>query len=192
MVATRRMGSIDSEKGEAMLAAAADILREEGYAALTSRRVADYMGVKQRLVYYYFSTMEELVLECFKRLSRMELARLERANASEHPLKEIWDVCYNTVDARLVSEFMAIANRNEPMREEVIYFIRESRRLQVEMITSAISRLNEKYTALAPELIAFLGTSIALALNRESSLGIEDGHAEVFKLIEHFFASVKP
>ena len=48
-----------------MLDSAEDILREEGYGALTSRRVAERLGVKQRLVYYYFRTMDDLIAETF-------------------------------------------------------------------------------------------------------------------------------
>ena len=40
---------------------------EEGYAAVTSRRVADAAGLKPQLVHYYFRTMEDLFLEVFRR-----------------------------------------------------------------------------------------------------------------------------
>ena len=52
-----------------MLDGAEVILRDEGYGALTSRRVAECINVKQRLVYYYFKTMDDLIVETFRRLS---------------------------------------------------------------------------------------------------------------------------
>ena len=128
MTTTRRMGSIDSEKAEAMLDAAEDILRDEGYGALTSRRVAEHLGVKQRLVYYYFRTMDDLVLETFKRLEARDLDRLRAGIASDRPLHEVWDVFINTTDSRIISEFMALANHHEGLRRDVISFIEESRR----------------------------------------------------------------
>jgi len=179
------MGPIDSEMGESMLNAAEKVLNEEGYAALTSRRVAEYLGVKQRLVYYYFRTMDDLVLETFRRLSVRELARLKSAISSEQPLHEIWDVCIDTSDARLVSEFMALANRNEGVREAVIEFIEESRKLQVRALRKAIA--GRGLDTLPPEVIAFMGTSLALALNREAALGTRKGHAAVKKVIKQFF-----
>ena len=75
----RRMGPPGSENWHAMLDGAEDILREEGHAALTSRRIADRIGVKQRLVYYYFRTMDDLIVEMFHRRSEMELTRLREA-----------------------------------------------------------------------------------------------------------------
>ena len=67
MAVKRRMGSPDSATSNALLDATEMVLREEGYAAATSRRIADAAGLKQQLVYYYFETMEDLLLACFKR-----------------------------------------------------------------------------------------------------------------------------
>ncbi|WP_317929494.1 helix-turn-helix domain-containing protein [Halioxenophilus sp. WMMB6] len=184
---TRRMGSIDSEMAESMLDATEEILKEEGYAALTSRRIADYLGVKQRLLYYYFRTMDDLVLESFKRLSVRELARLKDAISSDQPLPEIWKICTNTSDARLVSEFMAIANRNEGVREAVIEYIEESRKLQVKALKKAMAKSDVFDQNLPAEVLAFIGTSMALALNREASLGVKLGHAAIRKTLENFW-----
>src|SRR5579862_4551039 len=93
---TRRMGPVGSETWHGMLDGAEIILREQGYAALTSRAIAEQIGVKQRLIYYYFQTMDELIVETFRRLSVRELERLRKALESEQPLRQIWDVCVHT------------------------------------------------------------------------------------------------
>ena len=187
MAVNRRMGSIDSEKAEAMLDAAWDILRDEGYGALTSRRVAEYAGVKQRLVYYYFQTMDDLVLEAFKRSARRDLKRLRAGIASERPLHEVWDAAVNTTDSRIISEFMALANHHEGLRKEVIAFIEESRRIQIKALKKAMANNDEIDNTISPDAIAFIGTSVALALSRESLLGITMGHRSVQRLIKQFF-----
>jgi len=178
------MGSIDSAMGATMLKAAEDILRDEGYAALTSRRVSEYAGVKQRLVYYYFATMDDLIIESFRRLAVRELERLRTSISSNHPLHDIWDMCMNTADSRLVAEFMALANRNEGLRQEVIKFIEESRDIQISAIKKALASGGSK--DLKPVAIAFLGSSVALALNREAALGVTMGHQTVKRLIKQF------
>lgn len=192
MASNRRMGSIDSEMAGSMMEAAEAILNEEGYAALTSRRVADYLGVKQRLVYYYFRTMDDLVQESFRRLSVRELERLRSAISSDKPLHEVWNICINTSDARLVSEYMALANRNEGIRKEVIHFIEESRKMQVKALKNAMARNGTLKNLPKAEIIAFLGTSVALALNREASLGVTHSHAAVKKMISEFFELLEP
>lgn len=48
MAVTRRLGSVESAKAGAMLDAAEEILKEEGYAALTSRRVVNSLKISNR------------------------------------------------------------------------------------------------------------------------------------------------
>lgn len=191
MASTRRMGSLDSKKALAMLDAAEYILREEGYGALTSRRVADELGVKQRLVYYYFHTMDDLVLETFKRLAARDLERLKAGVSSDRPLHEIWHVFINTTDSRIVSEFMALANRHDELREEVIAFIETSRKIQVRALKKVLTMSGKDISSVSPEAIAFIGSSVALALNRESAIGLTKGHAPVKKMISQFFEGIE-
>jgi AcrR family transcriptional regulator len=184
----RRMGPKGSEIWHAMLDAAEEILREDGYGALTSRQVAERIGVKQRLVYYYFRTMDDLIVETFRRLAERELDRLASALANERPLHELWDVYFHaSSDTRLVSEFMALANRVATLREEVRAFIEESRRRQVSALSAAMGA-GAKGDALAPVAAAIFATSTALAMHRETELGIDTGHAEVIAGIEAFIA----
>jgi AcrR family transcriptional regulator len=185
------MGPVGSDNWHSMLAGAEDILREEGYAALTSRRIAERIGVKQRLVYYYFETMDDLIVETFRRLAVRELERLRSAAASEHPLREIWHVCIHTADARLISEFMALANRIPALRSEVIGFIEESRRMQVTAISAALERTSAP-RSLPPLAVAIIATSAALSVTREAQLGTTTGHAVVMDVIWRYLHDLEP
>lgn len=187
----RRMGPPGSENWHAMLDGAEVILREEGHAALTSRRVAERVGVKQRLVYYYFRTMDELVIETFRRSSERELARIRGAAASGRPLREVWDICIHTTDPRVISEFMALATRIDGLKQEVIRFIEQSRRIQTEVITAALTRASRS-SRIAPAGLAILATSVALSLTRERQIGVELGHDEIIEAIEGFIATAEP
>ena len=180
----RRMGSLDSAMAQSMLTATEEVLKEEGYASLTSRRVAEYIGVKQRLVYYYFATMDDLIIESFRRLAIRELERLKSSVSSEQPLHAIWDVGINTADSRLVAEFMALAYRNEGLRLEVAKFIEEARDFQVAAIRKALGSNAAK--DLKPVALALLGSSVALAMNREAAIGVTKGHQTVKRLIKSF------
>jgi AcrR family transcriptional regulator len=187
----RRMGPAGSENWHSMLDGAEDVLREEGYAALTSRRIAERIGVKQRLVYYYFQTMDDLIVEMFRRLSARELERLRDAAASEHPLREIWHVCIHTADARLISEFMALANRIPALRSEVINFIEQSRRMQVAAIAAALERADAP-RALPPLAVSIIASSVALSVTRETQLGTTAGHAVVMDVIWRYLHDLEP
>lgn len=181
----RRMGNLDSAMAQSMLTATEEVLKEEGYASLTSRRVAEYVGVKQRLVYYYFATMDDLIIESFRRLAIRDLERLKNSVSSDHPLHDIWEVGVNTADSRLVAEFMALAYRNEGLRVEVAKFIEDARDLQVTAIRKALGG-NSTAKDLKPVALALLGSSVALAMNREAAIGVTKGHQTVKRLIKSF------
>ncbi len=190
LTSTRRMGPAGSANWLAMLDGAEDILREEGYAALTSRAVAERIGVKQRLVYYYFATMDDLIVETFRRLSARELDRMRQMLAAPQPLRALWDVLLRTTDARLVSEFMALANHNEGLRAEVIAFIELSRAIQVDALTTAIAATG-RATSISADGLVLLATSAALTMTRETDLGVSAGHAALAAAVEGFLREIE-
>ncbi len=185
------MGPVGSVNWTAMLDGAEDILRDEGYAALTSRRVAERIGVKQRLVYYYFHTMDDLIVETFRRLSMRTLERLARAMASTQPLRNIWDVNIHSDDVRLVSEFIALANRVVRLRAEVVSFIEASRRIQVEALTAAM-KAHPNESRIPAVGLTIIATSVALTLNREGAIGVRTGHAEITATINSLIDALEP
>jgi len=188
------MGPVNSATWSLLLDGAEIILREEGYASLTSRRIAERVGIKQQLTYYYFRTMDELMVAAFRRLSKRELARLQSALSSDFPLHEFWSVCSNAGDARLISEFMALAHRSEGVKREVVDFIERSRRMHTRAIAKSIKNARKKsgIAALSPVALAFLTTSSALALTRESALGIRSAHREILDLVKQGLSALEP
>lgn len=188
---TRPMGTAGSARWHEMLDGAEDILREEGYAALTSRRVAERIGVKQRLVYYYFRTMEDLIVETIRRLSIRELDRLREALAEKQPIHHIWDVCLHTIDVRLMSEFIALSNRVPAAKKEVIGFIRESRVMQGAALAAAFER-RPNAAKIPPLGLALLAQSLAVSLIREAELGVKTGHDEILATVEDFLSKLEP
>jgi AcrR family transcriptional regulator len=188
------MGPTNSATWNLLLDGAESILKEEGYAELTSRRLAERVGVKQQLVYYYFKTMDALMVEAFRRLAKRDYERLKEVLASDQPLHQFWDMRSHEGDARLIAEFMALANRSQGVKKEVIDFIEKTRRMQSAAIAKAIKALkkNTGVAALSPGAITFLVTSVALALTRESALGISTAHAEIEKLIGECLSALEP
>ncbi|MDT5336021.1 MAG: hypothetical protein QOD90_1526, partial [Mycobacterium sp.] len=56
MASDRRIGAPDAKNRGVLLDAAEQLMIEDGYAAVTSRRVAERAGLKPQLVHYYFRT----------------------------------------------------------------------------------------------------------------------------------------
>lgn len=186
----RRMGPEGSETWHLMLDGAEHVLREEGYGALSSRRIAEQIGVKQRLVYYYFQTMDALIVATFQRLSIREMERLRKAQESAQPLRALWAIGLESSDARLVSEFMALAYRIPALQCEVVSFIEQSRAIEAEVVGAAGVKSN-----ISSNGIALIASSLALSVTREAKLGVTAGHDAALRVIESYIAlaeSVSP
>ncbi len=90
---------------------------EEGYAAVTSRRVAEKAGLKSQLVHYYFGTMDDLFVAVYERSEKEFLRRHLQAVSSDNPLRALWDLSVHPKRTRLAQEFIALSNRRESMRK---------------------------------------------------------------------------
>ena len=78
MASARRIGGPDAKNRVVLLDAAEQLMLDEGYAAVTSRRVAEQAELKPQLVHYYFRTMDELFLAVFRRRAEQGLAAQAR------------------------------------------------------------------------------------------------------------------
>ncbi len=119
MTATRRIGTETSKTRSALLDAAERLMLEEGYAAVTSRRVAAHAGLKPQLVHYYFRTMDDLFLAAYRRRADQGLERLVQALASPQPLWALWDLSRDPRGTALTMEFVALANHRKAIRAEI-------------------------------------------------------------------------
>jgi len=175
MKPARRMGPATSETRMALLDATERVLRSEGYAAVSSRRIAEQAGLKQQLVYYYFHTMDELLLATFQRRTERALERLKATLESEH--RALWEMHSELSVAGLSAEFMALANHHEGIRAEVARYMEESRALEA----AALSRVlpTSESTHLTATALSLAISSLSQTLAREHETGITSGHDDI-------------
>lgn len=76
---TTRGGS--SATRDRLVDAAFRVVREEGFAHASARAIADRAGVNSALVFYYFDSVNDLLVEALTRSSRAQLAKYEAAVA---------------------------------------------------------------------------------------------------------------
>lgn len=186
----RRMGAPDSATSNLLLDATERVMREKGYAAATSRRIAEEAGLKQQLVYYYFETMDDLLLAAFKRRTTAALERIDKEIAAERPIQTIWESWNNTVDAKLVFEFIALANHHEGVRQEVNRFTALAREKHASAIARQLKEKDIDTGPLSAGALAFLLYSTALILGREAAMGVTDAHTDVRKLFDWGMAKI--
>lgn len=186
--AGRRMGAVGGASWSAMLDAAEHVLSDEGYAALSSRRIAEVAGFKQRLVYYYFQSMDALVTAMFRRMVARETERLKAIAASARPIRNFWELARESRDTRLSAEFLALAHRNAELKKEVVDFITFSRQLQI----TALEKATADRSDIPASAMVVLGTNLALSLNREAALGVDLGHAAAETVITEILDRIEP
>lgn len=182
--APRRMGAEDSKTRARLLDAAEALLLEEGYAAVTSRRVAARAGLKPQLVHYYFRTMDDLYLEVFRRRAEENLTRFERAIQADGSLRSLWRLNADPRGAAFTMEFVALANHRKSIRAEVARFAERFRATQLEALSTALAGHGVAEDELPPvvALLAMTGLSQVLAL--EGALGVTSGHDTTLHFVE--------
>ncbi len=171
-----------------LLEAAEQVMREEGYAAVTSRRVAERAGLKPQLVHYYFRTMDELFLALLQRLSDAYLIQFARALASEKPLRALWEISSHPATAALTTEFLALANHRKAIGAEFVKLNRRMRNMQVEVFRQVLQKAGCDLEEYPPETLAVMLESIARGIAIESAVGITLSHARTHALIERYLA----
>lgn len=183
MAETKRMGPKNSATWHALLDAAERVLRAEGAGAATSRRIAEEAGVTQQLVYYYFKTIEEVLLATFQRRSE---AALEKAKETVAPdaTSDIWRDLGASIDAKLAFEFMGLSGTSSALRKEVANFLIEWRRLQAEVIAKEWQRKGFDSGPLTPQAAAFLLSNIRFMLVCEERVGVTEGHQDAKDAVE--------
>ena len=72
---------------EALLDAAERLLVDVGYAAVTTRRLAEEAGVNHGLVHYYFGSMEKLLVRVLERFTERLIARQRELYAADAALR---------------------------------------------------------------------------------------------------------
>lgn len=184
MAATRRIGSENSTTRSALLDGVEAVMRELGYGALTARSVAERAGLKHQLVYYYFETMDELLMATYLRHTSRVSESIELAFLSPRPLHALWQVSSNPHDAVLNMEFMALANHNPAIRAETVAFGERIRRIGLDGIQRNLDRTAAAPDAASPLALGIAVSALGMNLGMEATLGIAGGHAELRALVE--------
>jgi AcrR family transcriptional regulator len=188
-MAVRKIDRDDgANRRAAILRAATEILRDEGYAAVSSRRIAERAGLKSKLVHYYFESMEEIFLTVYRAAEDQYYERQAKALVSANPLRALWELNSDSYNTRILQELIALASHHESLRREIARAGKRSRTVQAIAIEKAISRLPKRAVNVPPEFLSLLMTATARLISMDRVLGVTVGHAEAKAAIDDFLA----
>lgn len=177
--ATRRPRTDSAVTQAAILDAAERLIVEEGYASVTSRRVAERSGLKPPLVHYHFKTTEALLIALYRRGAEQSLQRHASALAQDDPLTAIWRVNAEGSRTALALEFMAMANHRKFIREEIARYAEQIRAIQVATLERYLrERRLQPQPPFGPMALSVILAAISRSLVMEAGVGIHLGHQE--------------
>lgn len=162
---------------------------EEGYAAVTMRRVAKEAGLSSALLHYYYPTLDDLLVAFYRHTAARDLVLLENALAQPEPLASLWSYQTDSSRTALGVEFLALANHKKVVRAEIAQFVTQTRHIQADRLAKVFPRTDEADRGASPICLATLLTSISRSLIMEGGVGISLGHAETRALVEGALAS---
>lgn len=175
----------------AILDATEALMREDGYAAVTTRRLAETAGVNLGLIHYHFGGLDEVFLALFQRVDDQHLGRIDAALEAEDPLRALWAAHSDAAATALISEFMALANHRKAIREEIARSCERIRGRQAAILGRILPELGLEPDRWPPLALSLLMAGASRALAAETAIGVHTGHAETFDFIERRLAELK-
>jgi AcrR family transcriptional regulator len=188
--APRRIGATDSKSRAQLLDAAEALIFEEGYAAVTSRRVAARAGLKPQLVHYYFRTMDDLFVELFRSRADANLERFEQAIAADGSLRNLWRLNADPRGAAFAIEFVALANHRKEIRAEIARYAERFRDAQLAALTAALESAGAA-DQIPPIAALLLMTGVTQTMALEQALGVTAGHDATVAFIDEALARLE-
>lgn len=186
----RRRGSESSETRTLLLSAAAELMREEGYAAVTARKLSARAGVNVTLVHYYFKSMDDLFIALYRGFSEKFAERISSALSSDAPIKAAWELMSDRSIVSLTTEFVALANHRKAIQEVISGSAEYTRHALTELAKRVMAHLPEMPIKLPPEALAIILQSVGHRLVlEEQTLGINSGHEQTSKAFSEIAAN---
>lgn len=182
--AVRRVGAETSATRALIVTATNDLIRDEGYAAVSTRRVAACAGVKPSLVHYYFPTTDDLLVEVSRHGAAESDRMIEDALASDDPLRELWRFFVDASRTGMALEFMALANHRPAVRDYMAQHSEAMRARQVAILKGILGDRIHRLDGGSAEGLGLILAGIGRAIVMEEGLGVRTGHEDAMAMVD--------
>lgn len=159
-------------------------MRDEGYAAVSTRRVAAHAGLKPSLVHYYFPTTDDLLMAVLRRGADQGDAMIEAALGADDPLRALWEFFSDTSRTAMAMEFMALANHRKTLRSIMVEHSEQMRARQVQMLDRLLGDKLAGPGGCPSAGMSLIMAGIGRALIMEGGLGVSAGHSEARAFVD--------
>lgn len=179
------------EATDALLDAAEAMLVDVGYAAITTRRLADRAGVNHGLVHYYFGAMEDLLLRVVERFTDQLIERQRLMYGADVPFIEKWRQAMRFLDEDAESgyqkvwfEMQAMAWNNEAIRARM----QQVSQRWIDVVSPAFDRGLVELGVDRRRFPTTAVVSLVMTFNQgvmlEKLTGVDSGHRELLRMVD--------
>lgn len=190
--AKRRIGAESSETRGIIIAATEVVIRDEGYPAASTRRVALRAGLKPSLVHYYFPTTDDLLLAVFERGAAKSDEMIEAAVASDDPVRALWRFFSDDSRTALSVEYLALAIRRPAIRAKIATHSEAMRKKQVALFEQLLGERLAGPDGCPPAGLSLILAGIGRALYTEKALGVSIGHQDAVAWVDAWLDRLLP
>lgn len=183
---------------DALLDAAEWLLIAEGFAAATTRRVAETAGVNHGLVHYYFGSMEELFIQVLERLTGVLIERQRAMYTQDTPFLERWRAAMRYLDEDATSgyqklwlELQAMAWNKPDLRTRVAKVNAAWRAVLTEAFETAAKAYGLAPSPFPVDSLVSLVMTFNQGFILERLSGITDGHESLLASIDRWLSSLE-
>jgi len=162
-----------------ILEAARACLLADGYAAMSTRKVADRAGVPLSQIHYHFGSKEELILSMLRHENDTLLQRQGELFARDIPISQQWSLACDFFDqdldsgyVRVLHEMIAAGWSSEVVGQEVRTMLVGWSRVLSELAAKA-GRAGIRHPDFGPQDISALVSAVFLGAESMILLGME-------------------
>lgn len=175
-----------------LIEATDELLTEEGFDAISARRIAERAGLKPQLVHYYFRTMDDLIVEVFRRATDKHFEQCRQALESPQPVHSLWHFNLSYTETRRGTEFVALGSHREALRAEIARSRERFRTLQIAAIAKTLAAREVDPDRYPAEAVAVIMSSASRLLAMEGVLGVSLAHDALRDLMQHLLDFLEP
>jgi TetR/AcrR family transcriptional regulator len=183
----RRKGAENSKTRAQLIRCAVEILRDEGASAVTTRRLAEQVGLGRHIVHYYFGTMDELYVAMIREESVRSEEWVKEAAKTGDAVSLLWDVTRQS--AVIILELTRLALRHPSIAQEYKIYTERYRQAMAAILES-YARSHGISFAISPTATALMLQSVAGTVAVEASLDLNLGHDEAEKALLEWLKSL--
>jgi len=179
------------EATDALLDAAEQLLVEIGYAAITTRKLAERAGVNHGLVHYYFGSMEDLLLRVVERFTEALIERQKAMYAAETPFIEKWRQAMRFLDEDAESGYQKVWLEMQAMGwndEAVRIRLQHVHQQWIDVVTPAFERglteLGVDKRRYSTKSVVALVVTFNQGIILERLSGVDSGHRDLLRMVD--------